>query len=755
MRFPGNIGEKKDMGEAGILLTDEFGFPMDPGGGAAAAATDNIPKMHSLESKKSQSQNESDVASCGSWVTRLVDLYVKDKSVFRRVYGSIACAYVAVVAYLCVAQGLTLRFTISPMALSPCGIHPFEYASSIAAFVTVYLMGGFASIMIFKNAHNNEFVLTDFKLTYVMTLVLAILYIVFQLVPNLQARWPDSNWILVLILGSSHIVSVILPIWASFAEERRTNRLMLELTLSSLHQVYDEPVMYQDLKKFAIQDMSGENFFFLESLDALKHQSRIHLLRAQEAETKKSQPRSSIFHSIHKISTSRSNSVSIGSHERNSSSGVESAFPGNLTSLRVSTMAKPQQYPMPNSSSFSISDLLHSFSLASSPTGTAKSEHDQNKSVKRRLLQHDAVQIDSETASSVSIDSVPRSSGVSNVPTIRAQKKSLLRNVLRDSIGSQISSHGSQESMAQMKGETISAFAIPPHHRRKSPAVATASYCGVETKDSSRSLHLETTSAVSFGGSDTSDKVIICSPTSFADLICKPSHLVPTNQALQNNSTSSSSSPQNVSASLAEIPVSRKTDDVDSPLNLTSTSKDAKTRFSLKSIINDSSFNIAANQRKSQASLGIELKRSSQASTSQTSIRKQLSLANRKSAFSLGPEPNKQSQASLEQNSQSSLGKRKSFGAEVGRNSRTKGRRLLPEEEAALDLKPVPKSLIADYNHVFELYCGESAMFAVNLSAGTRGRLKEVFKSQNWTVGDFSKAREEVFSNIVSAMCKE
>ncbi|KAJ3264906.1 hypothetical protein HDU77_007186 [Chytriomyces hyalinus] len=748
MRFPGNFGEKKDMGEAGILLTDEFGFPLDQG------AADNIPKMRSSESRKSKSRNESDVDSCGSWFTRLVDLYVKDKSVFRRIYWSIACAYVAVVTYLCVAQALTLKFTVSPMAVSPCGLHPFEYASSIAAFVTVYVMGGLASTLIFNDANNNDFVLSDFKLTYFVTLVLAILHTLFQLVPNLKTRWPDSNWILILILVWSHVVSVVLPVWMSFAEERRTSRLMLELTLSSLHQVYDEPVMYQDLKKFAIQDMSGENFFFLESLDALKHQCRIHLLRAQEAEAKNSQPRSSIFHSIHKISTSRSNSVSITSHDRNSSSGAESVIPSNFPSLRVSTMLKPQQYQFPNSSSFSINNL-NSFSSAPSPTGTSKSEQDQSKSVKRRLLQHDALQIDSDSSSSFSIDSAPRSNGLSNVSAGRQQKKSLLRNVLRDSVGSRIGSNGSQDSMVQMKGETISTFMIPTHHRRKSPALATASFCGAEAKDSSRSLHFETTSAGSAGGSDKSEKVVFsCSPTNFTDMAFKPSHLVPANQVLQNNASSSSSNnnPQNLSASLFEIPVYRKTDEIDSQLNLNSTSKDAKSRLSLKSIVNDSSFNIAANQRKSQASLGIELKRSSQASISQTSIPRQPSLVNRKSAFSLAPDP-KQSQGSLEHNSQSSLGKRKSFvaaAAEVGRNSRSKFRRLSPEEEAALGLKPVPKSLISDYNHVFELYCSESAMFAVNLSAGTRGHLKEVFRTQNWIVGDFSKAREEVFSNIFS-----
>ncbi|KAI8839190.1 hypothetical protein BJ741DRAFT_600186 [Chytriomyces cf. hyalinus JEL632] len=747
MRFPGNFGEKRDMGEAGILLTDEFGFPLDQG------AADNIPKMRSPESTKYQSQNESDIASCGSWLTRLVDLYVKDKSVFRRIYWSIACVYVAVVAYLCVAQALTLRFTVSPMAVSPCGLHPFEYASSIAAFVIVYVMGGLASTFIFNDAHSNDFVLSDFKLTYFVTLVLAILHTLFQVVPYLKTRFPDSNWILILILVWSHVVSVVLPVWMSFAEERRTNRLMLELTLSSLHQVYDEPVMYQDLKKFAIQDMSGENFFFLESLDALKYQSRVHLLRTQEAEVKRSQPRSSIFHSIHKISISRSNSVSITSHERNSSSGVESnAAPINFPSLRVSTMLKPQQYQIPNSSSFSINNLLNSFSSAPSPTGTSKPEQDQ-KSVKRRLLQHDALQIDSEASSSFSIDSAPRNSGLSNVGGGRQQKKSLLRNVLRDSVGSRISSCDSQESMAAIKGETISAFVIPTHHRRKSPALATASFCGVEAKDSSRSLQLESTSAGSVVGSEKSEKVVFtCSPTSFADAAFKPSHLVSVNQVLQNNvSSSTNSNPQNLSASLFEIPVSsRKADEVDSQLNLNSTSKDVKSRLSLKSITNDSSFNIAANQRKSQASLGIELKRSSQASISQSSIRGQPSLVNRKSAFSLAPDP-KQSQASLDHNSQSSLGKRKSLAAaEIGRNSRSKGRRLLPEEEAALDLKPVPKSLISNYNHVFELYCSESAMFSVNLSAGTRGHLKEVFKTQSWIVGDFSKAREEVFSNIFS-----
>ncbi|KAI8612751.1 hypothetical protein BC830DRAFT_1135352 [Chytriomyces sp. MP71] len=747
---------KEKVASTGIVCQDEFGFPIQDDIANIPVNSNDEEMRHDKDAGREQGNEPKNGLRAD-----MFDKWIAESTVSRTLSWTLIMFYSVLIIYLAIAQVhcrcsrlirplnvvqvVTTRYAINPMEFSPCGLNGYEYAFSITTFLIVFIFGGVFTTWLVKDIKDHDFISRELLWTFSLTLPLAFAFLIFKIIPSLQGVWKNPNWLLIMILILSHCTSIVMPAIMSYVEEYRTNHVLVELSLPSFYTVYEDRTMFEDLKQFAIQDMCGENIFFLEALDFLKQGSRLHYSRVQDHEMKTLQPKNCLLASIN-LSVAK---LAV-SHRSNSGSHADdlNLDAGSATNVPSSTLKLPVP-PALNTSNPSVGIL--------NPLGTPSSTVTSNEPSCSAI-----VEIGSPLVSIDSLKFIQRASTISNRARESVHPPAFQHkiSILRESRARDSTSHrkGSNPTISSLRDSTAIGHAIR-ENRKGAMGLAKASVVTMPSATTTSFSNLKRAGSMrtdSHGNSIKSEADEMKPMREAAGRILKSQgNLVPLRAPDPSNPVFCVGSPhESTDASFSSGSHTSSLQVSDALEDRAHGAQGPSWRKSQGSILQKSQASLGRELRRGNTScMGLELPRTSQVSLNGFDthrVRKsQGTIGTRKSVVSIAGAPDqaiKSSTISL----RPSAG-RKSI-LDLSRTSHTKWRKMTPAEECALDQKPVPKHLLVQYNQVYELYCTERGSLEVNLSASTRQQLKEVVKTQDWKVGDFNRAREEVaniiFSNV-------
>ncbi|KAI8607752.1 hypothetical protein BC830DRAFT_86684 [Chytriomyces sp. MP71] len=151
--------------------------------------------------------------------------------------------------YCAIIQGLSPRVSIYPL-VQDCYFDLQQYGLCIFSVLIIFIFGGIFATWLVHDIQDHSFIAKELIITYSIGAPMAVLYLLFHTIPFLGTLSFDSNWL-----------------------------VTIDLNLKSFQEALGDRLLFEDIKKFAIRDMCGENFYFLEAMRDLKQEAALLVLR--------------------------------------------------------------------------------------------------------------------------------------------------------------------------------------------------------------------------------------------------------------------------------------------------------------------------------------------------------------------------------------------------------------------------------------------------------------------------------------------
>ncbi|KAJ3127149.1 hypothetical protein HK098_006697 [Nowakowskiella sp. JEL0407] len=190
---------------------------------------------------------------------------------------------------------LIIQLTFPPIAVLPkleLGID-CTFRKNWMGQVQYAIVGFFlvivAPTMVFmlRKIRDTQGIQRELLVSIVVDWVCLVIYfmISYQMLPIDDWGYFGPNHVIYIVCGSCHYMSVILPLYTLYMNERKKSKFSLAYNMDSFNQVFADESLFHLLKIAAAKDLCSEQIIFLEEVEILKKRAELQANHFQNLNT--------------------------------------------------------------------------------------------------------------------------------------------------------------------------------------------------------------------------------------------------------------------------------------------------------------------------------------------------------------------------------------------------------------------------------------------------------------------------------------
>ncbi|KAI8839808.1 hypothetical protein BJ741DRAFT_598731 [Chytriomyces cf. hyalinus JEL632] len=249
--------------------TDEFGSPIknrpDPKNVMRDASKQTLHQPTTLSAQAAEVSPGSSkrMKLCLHVMT---DAWILDGCLLRYLWIPAFAVYTCLGLYLALMQFFSDELGYLVLAVDGCFSRFSAHAFSTCYGVFTFVVGGNLMIWISYHTSDQDYVLAELILTYIVGQLLGVLFVFLLVLGAFGATHQPWWWFLASLLIFSHIASIICPMVLSCCEHRAASAQSLDMNYDSFEKALQNRLLKSSLKQFADRGKPAVAGVFIDSL---------------------------------------------------------------------------------------------------------------------------------------------------------------------------------------------------------------------------------------------------------------------------------------------------------------------------------------------------------------------------------------------------------------------------------------------------------------------------------------------------------